>query len=151
MKNFEFTLGRILDYRQSLLEKEKNALMQLFAQKNAIEDQIEHLWRVYNETAKELQETTEAGTTIAEIQRIDLRLQSAKRRIETLEQERMQLEELIEAQREVVTELSQQVTGLEKLRDKQREDYDYASRQEETERIAELISSKIARGEDNAF
>ncbi|MEG2074236.1 MAG: flagellar export protein FliJ, partial [Angelakisella sp.] len=68
-----------------------------------------------------------------------------RRRAKRLLQDMREMELAIEEQREVVTEASQTVKSLELLRDNQREEYDYASRKEEEERIAELISSKIAR------
>ncbi|MEG0542323.1 MAG: flagellar export protein FliJ, partial [Angelakisella sp.] len=55
------------------------------------------------------------------------------------------IELAIDRQRDVVTEVSQQVKGLELLRENQLEEYNYAARKEEEDRIAELISSKIAR------
>ncbi|MEG1777507.1 MAG: flagellar export protein FliJ [Angelakisella sp.] len=145
MKKFEFSLGRMLDYRQSLLEKEKNTLMQLFAKRNSIEDEIEENEGQRRETAEELRALTEKGTTITEIQRLNYRLEAIRRRAKRLIQDMQDTELAIEEQREVVTESSQTVKSLELLRDNQREEYDYASRKEEEERIAELISSKIAR------
>lgn len=145
MKKFEFSLGRMLDYRQSLLEKEKNALMQLFAKRNSIEDEIDENEERGRETAEELRALTEKGTTITEIQRLNYRLEAIRRRAKRLLQDMREMELAIEEQREVVTEASQTVKSLELLRDNQREEYDYASRKEEEERVAELISSKIAR------
>lgn len=148
MKKFEFTLGRILDYRQSLLEREKNTLMQLVSAQMKLEDRRDAAISSYRSCARELQETAEKGTTVIQLQQIDLRLQAGARKVESLEQELTQLLESIERQRETVKEASQQVTVLEKLRDKQREDYNYAERKEENERISEIISTGIVRQSD---
>lgn len=145
MKKFEFSLGRMLDYRQSLLEKEKNTLMQLFARRNAIEEEQATNESLFRETGDELCRLAEGGTTIAEIQRLNFKLEAIRRQEKVLEKSLQEAELLIDRQRAVVTEASQSVKGLELLQDNQREDYNYASRKEEEERIAELISSKIAR------
>lgn len=145
MKRFEFTLNRILDYRQSLLEKEKNALFGIFTERNITGALIDDLKRQYSAVSGELLTITQVGTTIAEIQRLDMQLQACSRKLKERQQELARIEQRIEIQREVVKEVSQQVTGMEKLRDKQRDDYDYESRKEEEERIAELISTKVAR------
>ncbi|MEG0752311.1 MAG: flagellar FliJ family protein [Angelakisella sp.] len=145
MKKFEFSLGRMLDYRQSLLEKEKNTLMQLFARRSAMEDSLEVNGQQQQQTAEELRMLTQRGTTIAEIQRIDFRLEAMRRQAEQLQKDLAAIELAIDRQRDVVTEVSQQVKGLELLRENQLEEYNYAARKEEEDRIAELISSKIAR------
>lgn len=145
MKKFEFSLGRMLDYRQSLLEKEKNALMQLFARRNAIEDCIENNDGLFSDTSGELCRLAEEGTTIAELQRLNFKLDAIRRRAKELEKSLRETEMLIDRQRALVTEASQSVKGLELLRENQLEEYDYASRKEEEERIAELVTSKIAR------
>ncbi|MEG1943750.1 MAG: hypothetical protein RR049_08010, partial [Angelakisella sp.] len=106
MKKFEFSLGRMLDYRQSLLEKEKNALMQLFAKRNSIEDEIDENEERRRETAEELRALTEKGTTITEIQRLNYRLEAIRRRAKRLLQDMKDTELAIEEQREVVTESS---------------------------------------------
>lgn len=145
MKKFDFTLGRILDYRQSLLEKERNSLMQLFSQKNAVEQRIENYERDYADASRQLVAATAKGTTVVELQRMNVRLDALRRAIEDAKIALAETEKRIENQRDVVKEVMQQVTGLEKLRDKQREEYDYSQRKEEEERILELVSSKIAR------
>lgn len=144
-KKFEFSLGRMLDYRQSLLEKEKNALMQLFAQRNAIEDQLAANAELFDETNATLCEVAQQGTTIAELQRLNFKLEAIRRQHSKLEESLREMEQRIDRQRQVVTEVSQQVKGLELLRENQLEEYSYAARKEEEERVAELITSKIAR------
>lgn len=145
MKKFEFSLGRMLDYRQSLLEKEKNTLMQFFARRNAIEDELETNEDMLRETGGELCRIAEEGTTVAELQRLNFRLEAIRRQAKELEKNLQEMVMLIDRQRAVVTEASQSVKGLELLRENQMEEYNYASRKEEEERIAELVSSKIAR------
>lgn len=145
MKKFEFSLGRMLDYRQSLLEKEKNTLMQLFARRNAIEDEQETNEDLLRETGSELCRIAEEGTTVAELQRLNFKIEAIRRQAKALEKSLQEAVLLIDRQRAVVTEASQSVKGLELLRENQREEYNYSSRKEEEERIAELVSSKIAR------
>ena len=41
MKKFHFTLDKMLRYKDSILEEEKNRLMQIRAEKNAVDTRIE--------------------------------------------------------------------------------------------------------------
>lgn len=149
MKKFEFTLQRILDYRQSLLEREKNNLMALVAQRNELEEKIDSLEQRFLDYSNELRLTAEAGTTVFELQQLGVKIEAVQRSIKSCRKSLEELEQQIDQQREVVKEMSQDVSALEKLYEKQREEYDYATRKEEEERIAELISSKIAREQEN--
>ena len=45
MKKFKFTLGRMLDYKDQLLDEEKNKLALLRKKKQEIDDHIESLLR----------------------------------------------------------------------------------------------------------
>ncbi|MEG1688013.1 MAG: flagellar export protein FliJ [Angelakisella sp.] len=148
MRKFEFTLGRILDYRQSLLEKEKNTLMQMFARRNQLETQLERSKNGYTALSRELTALSASGTTAVELQRLDLKLRASKAIVKEQTQQLAAQEQQIDQQRQTVVEASREVAALEKLRDHQREDYDAAVRKEETERIAEIVSSQVARGEN---
>ena len=57
------------------------------------------------------------------------------------------MEKQIAKQLAVVIERTQEVSGLEKLRDKQREEYNQTVMKEEQENIMEMVTSKYIREE----
>ena len=52
----------------------------------------------------------------------------------------------VDAQLQVVLGVKSEVSGLEKLRDKQQEEYDYLLKKESEEIIGELVSGQFIRG-----
>jgi hypothetical protein len=61
------------------------------------------------------------------------------------------MESSIERQRRVVVRLSQEVSGLDKLEEKQRAEYDYLVTKENEQIIEEFLSFKMSKGSDESF
>ena len=128
MKKFHFTLDKMLRYKDSILEEEKNRLMQIRAEKNAVDTRIEK--------------------AEADLVQLDQeRCENNNRHIKALTEEQEKLEKQIAKQLAVVIERTQEVSGLEKLRDKQREEYNQTVMKEEQENIMEMVTSKYIREE----
>lgn len=145
MKKFNFSLERMLDYQESLKEKERNELMQMYAARNDVEDQITRCENQFLETNQQLVKKTSEGTTVLELQIINLNLQSLRIRQKQLSEDLEQLERKIEKQIAVLLHHSQQVSGLDKLKDKQFDEYSYSLRKSEEEEISEMVSSRYIR------
>lgn len=144
MKKFQFTMGTMLHYKDALLEKEKNALMQLRAKQMAIEAEIAQDENQLSELERGMKERVAKGTTAMELRTFEFHSKNARSLIKQLEGEVDELAHDIEKQRKVVVSLSQEVSGLEKLEEKQLEEYNYDVQKEEQVRIIEIVSSKYA-------
>ena len=72
-------------------------------------------------------------------------LDSARNQLEELEKERKLLQAGLERQRQVVTEASREVKKLEKLKEKQLEEYHRGEAKEQQETIAEHVAGNFVR------
>ena len=145
MKKFNFPLEKVLRFRTSLLDEEKNKLAELRRDVIETENQIEDCRRQMAESDLELKESAAKGTTRQRIQILNFQIESARNMIEELEKQLKKQQLLVERQLGVVLEATKDVNGLERLKEKQREEYNEAVRKEDDLTISELVSSQYVR------
>lgn len=145
MKKFHFTLDKMLRYKDSILGEEKNKLSQIRAEKNLVEDKIERSMQDMERLDRERSEKAARGMTVIELRSYAYNVDNTRRHLKALSAEREKLEKLVEKQLAVVIARTQEVSGLEKLRDKQLEEYNEAAMKEEQLNIMEMVSSKYIR------
>jgi len=145
MKKFNFPLEKVLRFRTSLLDEEKNKLAELRRDVIETENKIEDCHRQMAESDLELKESAAKGTTIQRIQILNFQIESARNMIEELEKQLKKQQLLVERQLGVVLEATKDVNGLERLKEKQREEYNEAVRKEDDLTISELVSSQYVR------
>lgn len=145
MKKFRFTLDRLKDYKEQVFDEEKNRLAQLRMELGRIEDRIAALQRAFAACAQEMQQRQQEGIRMFQLQSYNLRLEHIRHQLETLEGERRRAEQAVQRQVQVVVAASQEVEGLEKLEEKQVEEYNYQLMKENELIISEFISQKLAR------
>lgn len=142
MKKFEFTLQKMLSYKEQLLEKEKNALMQLRSEKNQITEHIALLEAQFDQINKELLEKTRESVDAEKIKGHRFQLDNTRHQLRQLRIELQQIEAAIERQLRVVISITQEVEGMEKLREKQQEEYNYNLAKSEELMVAELVNTQ---------
>ena len=142
MKKFEFTLQKMLSYKEQLLEKEKNALMQLRSEKNQITEHIALLEAQFDQINKELLEKTRESVDAEKIKGHRFQLDNTRHQLRQLRIELQQIEAAIERQLRVVVSITQEVEGMEKLREKQQEEYNYNLAKSEELMVAELVNTQ---------
>lgn len=142
MKRFEFSLGTMLSYKDALLDKEKNILLQIRARLVAVEQRMERCRSQILTMDNEMKEKAQQGTTVLELKIFEFHLTNSRNLLNQLEAERKKIAAEVERQRTVVLGLSQEVSGLDKLKEKQLEEYRYDVQKEEELRIGEIVSSK---------
>ena len=145
MKKFEFTLSKMLDYKDQVLDKEKNALMQLRNQKNKIDEKILSLENEAVRVGNQYQEESQKGITAIQIRCYDFQLENIRRQVAQLKQEQKVMAIAVERQLQVVIALSQEVSGLDKLQEKQLEEYNYLQARADETFISEYISGNLIR------
>lgn len=142
MKRFEFSLDTMLSYKDALLEKEKNILLQIRARLVAVEQRMERCHSQILTMDNEMKEKAQQGTTVLELKIFEFQLTNSRNLLDQLEVDRKKITAEVEKQRKVVLGLSQEVFGLDKLKEKQLEEYRYDVQKEEELRIGEIVSSK---------
>lgn len=143
MKKFDFTLQRILNFREQLLQKEKNSLSQLNLIMRQLEEEIAALRRETQELDISFREKAKKGVGREEISSHGFKIECGKRRQEELLKKLDRAKYDVFLQTGVVVKASQEVKKLEKLRDKQQSEYKYEETKAETEVIAEQLVIKL--------
>ena len=140
MKKFQFTLQKLMDFRQQELDRQKNTLSALQADLQRIYAEKEQLIKQVEEFSTELETVCRQGAQAFEIS-------VRKRYIVTLQQEihakdasAARKQEEINKQLGVVVEATKDVRTLEKL-----EDYKAAANKENEQFIEEFVSGQSIR------
>lgn len=143
MKKFAFTLERILGFKQTLYEKERNMLAQLRNERLMLEtrrdDTLNQFLRM---DASFREKAANGGVRIDEVTSLSFHRDNADRLVKQLDEEIAAKDVEIEAQLKIVIELDKEVKSLEKLREKQWEEYVADTMREENERIMEMVSGR---------
>ncbi len=143
VKNFNFSLDKVLGYRKQLLHLEKNTLALEIAKENALYELIEKTQRDINDQANHLKERMTGGTTTIVIRQLSGQIESLKHSLKEHKKQLKIQHDVVEKQREVVVKANQDHTLLEKLKDKRYSEYQYETTKEERSRIEELVVTDI--------
>ena len=145
MKKFEFSLDRIRAYKNTLLDREKNVLAGLLMEQNNIDDRLKQLEKDFDSINSEMHEKMQAGLDISTIKMYEFRKNGVR------EEKRVLLDRLdflvnsIRRQQGRVAKLKQEVSGYDKLEEKQRDEYNQAVSKEQEDLIAEFVSTKMTK------
>ena len=142
MKKFAFSLERMLNFQSQNLEKEMGILGRMTAERDALEAQKRDMADKAAGVQADITRREAEGTTIFMLKACFSILESARNQLEEMEEELKLLQAGLERQRQIVTEASREVKKLEKLKEKQLEEY---HRGEAKETIAEHVAGNFVR------
>lgn len=148
MKKFQFTLSRTLDYREQILTEEKNTLASLQGQQNVIEQKIAFLEQEFQRISREMAREQLQGIPVFRLVAYDGQRTNIRRQLEQLHVDLTEAEKAVNQQIDVVVEASQEVSKLDKLREKQLEEYNKAVAAAEELVIEEFVSARMASQEE---
>lgn len=147
MKKFVFSMQKMRDYKKQILESEKNVLLGLRREKNALEEKMSQLEETMNKLRHDSNEEVAKGTTASKLMFYSMQMDGVKRE-QTQTRYQINLAEMkIEKQRRNVVKLSQELSGLDKLEEQQREEYRRLEAKENETSIEEFLSFKMTSGE----
>jgi flagellar FliJ protein len=145
MKKFEFSLSKLQNYKEQVLESEKNSLGYLRKELRELNFQLEELIKLIDMKSDELEFIMLRSISPADFA-------ARKRFINVKQQEGHELrrmiafkEQEIENQLQVVIEQSKEVNTLDKLEERQYEEYQYVQMKEEEIFIEEFVSNQSSR------
>ena len=144
MKKFAFSLQKMYDYKKQILESEKNQLMALRREKIEMENRIEQLSQMMDEIRLKSQDEVMKGTTASRLMFYSMQMDGIKREQTQITYQIGLMDMRIEKQRRKVVAVSQDVSGLEKLRDEQRSEYNHLAVKENENAIEEFLSYKLS-------
>ncbi len=143
MKPFVFSLERMYNYKEQVFDKEKNELASLRKIRNDIEDEIDNLkWHKEHKRA-EMNEMANGGMKAFELQSYKFYLENIDMQIKERNIALKKAEEAVAKQLEIVKMISVEISGLEKLEGKQKEEHRKKSSKENEVQILEYITTKI--------
>ena len=148
MKSFVFSLERMRDYRNQVLDTEKNTLMALHKRLFAVEEKIRQCREFRQYKREEMQWKQQQGSTMRELEEYKFYLENMRMQLDALEEERIQAALEVERQRKVVIKASQDVSSLDKLEEKQLEDYHYLEARDNEKNIQEHVITQLVYSRD---
>ncbi|MBR6669683.1 MAG: flagellar export protein FliJ [Ruminococcus sp.] len=149
MKKFEFSLGRIRDYKNSILDKEKSVLAGLRMEQNNIEARIKELDNYEAELNAEMREKIRVGLSVGEIKMYEFKKNNIRDEKIALNHILEFLAASIELQQKRMEKLKQETSSYDKLEEKQRAEYNAELLKEQEQVISEFISQKLIREKTN--
>lgn len=145
MKKFQFTLQKLMDYRQQELDRQKNTLSALQADLQRIYAEKEELLKALEQATAELDEIFGQGAQAFEISVRKRYIVSVQQEIHAKDFSAQLKQEEINKQLGVVVEATKDVRTLEKLEEKQLEEYKAAEQKENELFIEEFVSGQTVR------
>ena len=145
MKRFEFSLNKLKDYKQQILDREKNDLAHLRRQQQQYIDEKQALEEALRRSNREFLERSAKGMTIMQVTTFKGYHSSLSEQIKELEASIAKMEERVQLQLNVVIEATKEVSSLEKLEDKQLEEYNFKVAKAEEQFIEEYVTNASYR------
>lgn len=146
MKKFQFTLQKLMDFREQELDRQKNTLSALRGELVKIEEATADLRRRVFAESMELERVCAQGAQAHEISMRKRYIVTLQQEIHQKEAQAVQKKAEIEAQLGVVVEATKDVKTLEKLEEKQLEEYKALETKENEQFIEEFVSNASVRG-----
>lgn len=145
MKKFQFTMRKILDLKNNILETEKNRLAQLKEAQRRIESEIEALEGAMRDISLEMLAAQSEGVTIAELIAYNARRANIRMQLEELALRLADAVKSVDRQTQIVVEASREVSKFEKVEERQYELYREVEKKAESARVEELVVNNISR------
>ena len=150
MKKFNFTLQSLKRYNDQVLSGEKSVLGRLRAELAEQQSLLDEKTAEYEQSIIKLNALVSEGTTAMRLSLHNKYVSSLQQDIYRIKAQMAQKREEIEIQLEKVVEATKEVSKLEKLEEKQLEEYRYAAQKEEELRIEEFVSNGVSNSGENA-
>ena len=143
-------MQKLKDFREQELDRQKNILSMLQADLRRIEEAREVLVEKLKEQAEQLDRVYRLGSTASDIAMRKRYIVTLQQEIHIKEQQAADKRVEIEQQLSVVVEATKEVKTLEKLEEKQLEEYNHAASKENEQFIEEFVSGQTVRAANTA-
>ena len=139
LKRFQFSLDKLMGYKKQVLDREKNDLAHLRGQQQAMMDEKTQLEMALRRSNEEFCEKSSQGITVLQITVFKGYHKSLSSQIKDLEGSIEKMEIKVQKQLNVVVEATKEVSSIEKLEEKQLEEYNFKVLKEEEKFISEYV------------
>ena len=144
MKQFSFSLQRLLNYKEQLFESERNILAEMQAILSQLESELDEMKAEHLRRVAEYNEQIRIGLLPAEMQTHKYYLTVLDESIRNkIEQIKLQ-QQAVDRQMDIVREAKLEISTMEKLREKKLEEYNYISGKADEQFIDEFVTNQRA-------
>lgn len=144
MKQFNFSLQKLLGYKEQVLEVERGVLSNMNARMSGLQLELEQLKNNARKSADDFNRQAAEGLTAIEMTRYKSYLNLLNEAISEKNWEIMLQKQAIERQTDKVREAKIEISSMEKLREKKLEEYHHQETKAEELFIEEFVSNKRA-------
>lgn len=141
MKKFEFSLEKLLDFKNQLLQKEKNDLANIRRLVAQTEESRARLLKKITEADEDLRQRSRGGISPQQLNLAKSYIKSLSDQIRDMDLRLEELRRASEKQLGIVVEMSKEVNTMDKLKEKQLEEYVKDRQKEEENFIEEYVSN----------
>ncbi|WP_283607263.1 flagellar export protein FliJ [Faecalispora anaeroviscerum] len=143
MKKFVFTLEKVLRFHEQELDVKKQELSALRASLRELDHEIQRLKLELSQLNQEMSRAMISGLNARDLAVYKMYFRTTELDIRRLETQRVDLRNKVEEKQESVVQTNQEISGLEKLRDKQLDEYTAGCRRQQELEIEEYVSQGI--------
>lgn len=123
MKKFVFSLEKVLNFKQQTLNVKLNELALFQMKLRELEKEIEDLNNKFADTNRKMVEELQTGLNSNDISIYKMYFNTLNQKIQKYIEDKRQLLEIIAQKRADIVLANSEISGLEKLRDKQLDEY----------------------------
>ena len=142
MKKFNFSLQKVLEIKEQLLDNFKIELGSLNNDLKNIDAAIDNLKRQFRDINQEFVNKSRISISVGEMTYYKLLMESVFKQIEVKEEEKQEIIRKIEAKRQEIVNMNKEISSLEKLKEKELEKHNRAVEKSEEIFIEEFVSNK---------
>ena len=142
MKKFNFSLQKVLEIKEQLLDNFKIELSGLNNDLKNINAAIDNLKRQFKDINQEFVSKSRISVSVGEMTYYKLLMESIFKQIEVKEEEKQEIIRKIEAKRQEIVNMNKEISSLEKLKEKELEKHNKAVEKSEEIFIEEFVSNK---------
>ena len=140
MKKFIFSLEKVLDFKQQTLDVKKNELSMLQMKLRELEKEIEELNGEFASTNSTMVVEMQKGLAASDLAIYKMYFDTLNQKIRKLVEDKRQLAEVIAEKKVGIIQMNSEISGLEKLKDKQFNEYTKIKQKNEELAIEEFVS-----------
>ena len=142
MKKFSFSLQKILEIKEQVLDNLKIEMGNLNHELNTVEQQIKNLMNEFRQLDNELTEKCAVCVSVGEMSYYKMYMSNILKKVERKEEEKIIILKKIEAKRHEIINANMEISSLEKLKEKELEKYKKEAMKKEEIFIEEFVSNK---------
>lgn len=142
MKKFNFSLQKVLEIKEQILENLKIELGSLNNELKNIDVAIDNLKHRFMEINEIFVKKSQISISVGEMAYYKMLMGGILKQVENKEEEKQTVLKTIEDKRQEIISMNKEISSLEKLRDRELEKYSKAAEKREEIFIEEFVSNK---------